>query len=215
MTAASAGGLDVPLRLVRHHLRDLPRVEVPPGYALRDFVPGDSTTWTTIQHEAEPTLPIDEATFVREFGSDIGRHAERCLFVVTEDGEPAGTITAWERPFVGGDPDPTDLAAVLAARHAARADPWGLPCWLAVRPTHQGRGLARPLVAAALERLAREHTRAYVLTSTSRTSAIRVYLDVGFEPDLDSRAAREAWARVVDTDPTLPPAGRDENASTP
>jgi len=132
---------------------------------------------------------------------------------VTDDGEPAGTITAWERPYVGGDPDPTDLAALLAARSEARADPWGLPCWLAVRPAHQGRRLARPLVAASLHRLARTYTRAYVLTSTSRTTAIRVYLHAGFEPDLDRRAAREAWAIAVDADPTLLRTGGDEGTS--
>ena len=109
-----------------------------------------------------------------------------------------------QRPFSAEPPEPNDLTALLAARQAAKATMWGLPCWLAVRPAHQGQGLARPLLAAVLGRVAQDHSRCYVLTSSRRTAAIRLYLGFGFRPDLEGPEGRAAWRHALAVDPTLP-----------
>jgi hypothetical protein len=45
--------------------------------------------------------------------------------------------------------------------------------------------------------MAEWHDRAWLLTQTSRIAAIKIYLDFGFEPDLEPPHAVEAWKKVA------------------
>lgn len=206
-TEAEPGPPDLPLRLVRPTLDDIPQHELPAGYSIRGYERGDTAVWTDIQRASEEHLRIDDTTFAREFGDDEDRLRDRCLFVVTDDGEAVGTVTAWEGPYVAYDSaviPPTDLRALLVARRAARAEePWGLPCWYAIRPAHQGHGLARPMLTAVLQRVARHHTRCWALTSTGRPKSIRLQVEFGFRPDLAVPQSRAAWEVAVEIDPGL------------
>lgn len=74
---------------------------------------------------------------------------------------------------------------------------WGRIHWVATRPAYQRRGLARAAMSDAMTRLARWHERAYLLTSSGRLGAIRIYLDFGFMPDLDFKDAVKAWRQVA------------------
>lgn len=197
---------DHPLRMVRLHLDDVPRHEVPLDFRIRGYRPGDDATWTDIQLEAEPFLEIDAGVFGREFGDDVGRLANRCLFLTTADGFAVGTVTAWQRPLMDSAPEalkPRDVRSFRAAVAQARAEPWGLCGWIAIRPEYQGRGLARPLISASLRRLAAEHARCFAVTSTARTVAIRLFVEFGFRPDLRQPAARDAWDRLAMRSPDL------------
>lgn len=209
---------DLPLRMVRVTPDPVPDHPLPVGYSFRGYRPGDAAVWTEIQRESEPHLVIDDTTFRYEFGDDENLLADRCLFVVTDHGDAVGTITAWQRPYVRYDPgvmDPHDLRALAAARRAAQVEPWGLPSWLAVRPAHQGHGLGRPLLAAALRRLTREHAGCWTLVPSDRPAAIRLNIEFGFRPDLALPQTREAWQVALAADPGLARLVADGDAEGP
>jgi len=94
--------------------------------------------------------------------------------------EAVGTATAWVD-------DLNDDPAV------------GRVHWVALVPTVQGRGLAKPLMTAVCHRLqALGHRRAYLTTSMARTAAIGLYLKFGFHPVLEGAEQHARWQIVVE-----------------
>lgn len=166
------------VRMVRPNLLGVPVVPFPDGFGIRAFRPGDEGLWTDIQRDAEPFFgpffAADNTLFETQFGDDLPGACERIFFIVDSRNCAVGTIGAWySRDFRGQD--------------------WGRIHWVAVRPAFQGRGLARAGLSYALERLAERHERAYLDTSAGRVGAIKLYLDAGFVPDLESPRDREVW----------------------
>jgi len=171
------GAADPYLVMIRPNLEDIPEFPFPEGYSMRPMRPGEDTLWTDIQRDAERIIPITEDLFEMEFGTDLRATLRRCFFIVNDDGVAVGTISAWySRDF--------------------RREDHGRIHWFAIRPAYRGRGLARPALSFALQRLAEWHERAWLDTSASRLPAIKLYLDFGFLPDLEALRAREAWAGV-------------------
>jgi GNAT superfamily N-acetyltransferase len=65
---------------------------------------------------------------------------------------------------------------------------------VAIRPEHQGQGLAKPLLSRVCRRLHElGHSRAYLTTSTSRVPAICLYHAFGFRPNLAGTARQQDW----------------------
>lgn len=167
---------DIPVRMIRPHLRDIPTVPFPEGFGIRALRRDEGPLWTDVQRDAEEIITIADDLFVRQFGDEPEQIERRCFFVVNPNGAAVGTISAWH----GGED------ATLGRIH-----------WVAVRPAYQGRGLGKAALAFALERLARWHERAFLDTSTTRIPALKMYLDLGFAPDLEQGPdARSAWRRV-------------------
>lgn len=84
------------------------------------------------------------------------------------------------------------LATLFIARGTGRQRHWdhlrldhGRLHWLAIHPDWQGRGLAKPLISAALTLLAQHHDSAYLMTQIERQAAIHLYQKFGFEPVID------------------------------
>ena len=102
------------------------------------------------------------ARFNEEFWPFLDEMAERCFFVEAADGRVVGTTTAWRGEMCG--------------------ERQGRIHWVAVAATHQGQGLAKVLMAAALEYMAANHERCYLTTQTTSARAIRLYLQLGFRP---------------------------------
>ncbi len=168
----------LPITMVRQTLDGIPDHPLPDGYRLRPYEPGDRRTWVTIWQATEPFLTITPETFDVEFGDDLPAMPKRCLFLVAPDGADVGTATAW-----------------YTRKYRGKA--WGRLHWLALLPSHQGRGLSKPLAAAVLKRMrSLGHRRAMLGTQTPRLAAIRTYLDVGFRPDMTAEHAERAWAVV-------------------
>ncbi len=157
-------------------LERVPVLDLPAGFAIGFYAPGDEAAWARIEHQAGE-FPDDEkalAHFAREFGGHRSEMSERCLFLHGPDGEPIGTSTAWY--------------GELGGRAIGRLH------WVAIVPRYQGRGLAKPLVSAAMARMRRWHSSSYLTTQTTSWIAVKVYLDFGFRPVFDKPDSREAWA---------------------
>ncbi len=166
--------------MVREDLNDLPDFSLPPGFGLRLFRPGDEPIWVDIEMRAGEFSTIEQGLgyFREEFGPYLNEMRERSLILETESGEPIGTSTAW--------------FGELAGHRMGRIH------WVAVVPEFQGRGLSKPLVGAAMQILARHHSEAFLTTQTSSWRAVGLYLQLGFQPVLDSKEAERAWLIVTE-----------------
>jgi GNAT superfamily N-acetyltransferase len=179
--AEGAAAANVSVTMARHDLEDIPRHPVPDGYAIRPFAPGDAAAWVEIQGAADAYNEITPALFRREFGDDPGEQARRILMLTAPDGAAVGTAAAWY------------VDARVGRVH-----------WVAIHPSHQGRGLAKPLlgrVCLALRDLG--HERAVLSTSTARIPAIALYLDFGFVPAVERPEDEAAWAELLGRVPAL------------
>lgn len=161
----------------RAHLHDIPGFPFPRGFGVRSMRPEDGAVWEEIERDAEPFFNLDPGLFAREFGGDAAEIAQRCYFITGERGEAVGTISAWHS-------------------RGGRGEAWGRIHWVAVRPAFQGKGLAKAGLSYALRRLAEWHGRAWLATQTARVGAIKLYLDFGFVPDVDTDGARQAWREL-------------------
>jgi len=165
------------LHMIRRDLADIPDVPFPEGYGIRPMQPDEGGLWMDIWRDAEPYLSIEDDLFERVFGSNLAAIGWRCYLVTGPRGVAVGTIAAW-------------------IREDDQGEPWGQVHWVAIRPAYRRLGLARAALAYTLRQLARWHDRAYLGTQSRRLGAIRLYLDLGFEPDLGHPGASEAWSRV-------------------
>ena len=139
--------------------------------------PGEGGLWEDIWRDAQEYQPFGPGLYEGQFSSDPQATGYRCYLIVDAKDVAVGTISAWyARDFKGQD--------------------YGAIHWVAVRPAYQERGLGKAGMSYALTQLARWHKRAMLNTQTKRLSAIKVYLDFGFRPDLEREGAMAAW-RIV------------------
>lgn len=164
----------------RADLEGLPAPRWPLGCGMRPMSLEEAPLWAEIQAEAEPFLTIDERLFHSEFGDAPEPIRERCFFIHDDRMREVGTISAWLTP---------------------EAPEQGRIHWVAVRPSAQGRGLARAALAEALWLMRRWHRSAWLATSTGRVAAIKLYLEAGFLPDVPSQHDRDAWLDLRDRYP--------------
>ncbi|MHC4940771.1 MAG: GNAT family N-acetyltransferase [Planctomycetota bacterium] len=147
-------------------------VELPARARLRPFAPGDRRRWVEIQESTGAYGSVSAEMFDREFG--YSDHADRILFVEMK-GEPVGISAAW-------------------FPEAGMPDSAGRVHWVAVKPSHQGRGLGRALVLATLKRLrALGYESAYLTTGSENEDAIGFYRSLGFEPAPRNENERRFW----------------------
>ena len=151
--------------MVRPHLNDIPRFDLPAPYTLRWYQPGDEQYWTSIHLEADRLNDITPELFRQQFGHDEAALAQRQAYLIDGDGTPVGTTSAWFN-------DPIAFPQFAG---------YGQVHWVAIHPEHQGKGLSRPLLGAVLERL-RDlgHASAFLDTDTDRHAAVHLYERFGF-----------------------------------
>jgi GNAT superfamily N-acetyltransferase len=164
--------------MVRPTLDDLPKLQLPPPFALRGHRPGDVAHWVRIQATADPFHQFSPEVFREQFGSDVSLWESRQVFLCDIEGTPVGTSTAWFNPDY-------------------RGGAWGRVHWLAITPAWQGRGLSKALLAETCRRLRQlGHDRAYLVTETVRVAAIRLYMKFGFRPEVRDQADMAAWENL-------------------
>jgi mycothiol synthase len=96
------------------------------------------------------------------------------VFFVTLEDHPVGTMCMFLHPGENGDiPEPG---------------------WVAVHPIHRGHGLGQQLWGATLGFIRdSDHNYAYLLTEDFRLPAIKMYLRLGFEPEMADPSHPERW----------------------
>ena len=168
---------NISVNMYREDLAGFPEPPMPEGYSTRLWGPGDEKTWVRVQAASEKFHKMTMESFEREFGKGRPALGDRQFFLVSPGGEDVGTITAW---CAGPQWGPN----------------WGLIHWVAIVPDHQGKKLAKPMMAVAMRKLRELHASACLNTSSARIPAIKVYLDFGFKPNMQTKDAAEAWAEV-------------------
>ncbi len=173
--------IDVGVHMVREHMHDIPQYALPAGYHFRPYRPGDGETWLQLQRAAEPFIPMTDTYFDEQYGADLDVLPDRMYFVESDDGEVAGTISAWWE------------------RNRSNPNERGRIHWVAVHPNHQRRGISKPMMTHAMRRLAQEYSAAVLGTSSGRPWAVKVYLDFGFRPEaaeLNDPKIYAAWVAL-------------------
>ena len=160
--------------MIRLDMRNIPQHALPPGYAMRAYRPADEELWVAINNQADTLQDITLKDFEDSYSGDIEGLRERMFFLREEGGRDVGTVTAWY--------DNERFGRRFGRIH-----------WLAIMPEFQGRGLAKPMMTVAMNRLAELHDRAFLTTSTARPIAIKVYLNFGFVPCIHRDEDEEAW----------------------
>ncbi len=166
--------------------------KLPEGYRFQYYKNGMAEDWCRIQYQAGAfdSMKAAEALFEREFAPHQKLLKERMLFILPAETseDPAGTASLWI-----GD----DFGEKRDRLH-----------WLAVAPSHQGKGLAKALVAEliACYREKGLGKGIYLTTQTESYKAINIYRQFAFEPSLaairknapegqafDEEQSRKAW----------------------
>ena len=161
------------LKMVRRDLKRLPRPRAARGYRLRAYRPGDEAEWARIVKAAiggnwDAKSAHSNLTGQERFFPD------GLFFAETSRGQIAGTACAWRR--TASECEEGELHMV------------------AVDENHRGHGLGRALCVAVL-RYFREKgfKRVRLSTDDFRLPAVKIYLDLGFEPVILDELHRQRW----------------------
>lgn len=152
--------------MLRPRLDDLPALDVPPGYRLRTYQPGDEPAWAEIM---ESTGGVGKEWTVERV---------RARVIEREQFDPSGMFFATS-DAAGGRP----VASATAWRTAPDERVTGNVHMVCALESHRGRGLGRLVTLAVLHRLSeRGFQRADLATDDWRLAAIKSYLGLGFVP---------------------------------
>lgn len=158
----------------RPNLLGLPRVELPPGYALGEAGPD----------AAEPLARL----LVTAFGENWEPGKVRRELLHNAD-VPKTFIVTWADAIV----------ATASAQIQPTAFPGsGVVHWVAADPTHSGKGLGCAVVTAVLRELSGMGLRdAVLITDDERLPAIAVYRRLGFMPEPCHASHPHRWTAVL------------------
>lgn len=164
--------------MIRRHMGGIPQHALPPGFSLRWHRNGDRETWVRIHELAEKHVTTSAAVYDQQFEKNETELARRQAFLVDPNGQDIGTASAWfDDNFCGKR--------------------FGRVHWVAIIPQYQGKGLAKPLMTAILNRLVElGHDRAYLSTANVRLPAINLYLSFGFEPNVSNENDKQVWEEI-------------------
>jgi mycothiol synthase len=159
----------------RRNLEGIPKPQLPRGFAVRTYQQGDELRWARIIGRAFQTQ-CTANVFKREIADQEMFEPERVFFLLHE-GEAIGTATAWVKPDLGRRSGYVHMVAIV--------------------PEDTGKGLGKVLTSAVLRFFKERGLRsAYLHTDDERLAAITTYLDLGFEPIIESEAVRRRWVEV-------------------
>jgi mycothiol synthase len=163
------------MRWPEHLLAAPPAVALPPGYALRTYRPGDEPRFYKLMGLAGWPGWNDE-----RLQPSLSRILPGGWFMATA--EPGGVI----------------VATAMALHNYAGFCPFrGDIGWVACDPAHAGRGLGTAVTAAATARLlAAGYSNIGLGTEDFRLAALRMYLRLGYVPELYVPGMAERWREI-------------------
>ena len=163
--------------MVRENGENVPAYSLPEGYHFAPFTPADEENWVRLQTEVThvENLQQGKKIFREEFlqaaaevpCEDCPGYEEvvkRTVQVKDTQDNLVGVATLWTGDTFGSL--------------------WQRVHWVAVHPDHQGKGLAKCMVARMLQ-LYRElgcETPVYLTSQTKSYRAVRIYKQMGFVP---------------------------------
>jgi len=154
----------------RNGFDNLPDVDVPAGFTLRCFQDGDEAAWDYMVGD------MCLEGFDKAIRSNRFFKPERVKMICYE-GKPVATATAW------GDEDGDESLSML---HMVAAD-----------PEFRGKGLGFCAVNAAMRHMKAEGKAAtYLTTDDFRIPAIKIYLKLGYVPDMAREGHAERWKEL-------------------
>lgn len=143
----------------------LKQVNLPDGFTVRNYLPGDENGWAEIETLVLEFEDISQAlTCHSHYLSQLEELCKRQWFVIAPNGVPAATATAWWTQTAKGR---------VPVVHA-----------LGCRPEYQGNGLGKAIAIKMLETFyeLEKGEDVWLDTQTWSYQAIGLYLDLGFIP---------------------------------
>ena len=166
--------------MTRADLTNIPEYALPEGFYLRLFQAGEQVEWARVETAAGEFA--SEAKAMERWNSEFGPHLtefeKRCVFLENDAGKIIGTTTGWYGSLVEGD-------EIIGRIH-----------WVSLIPEYQGKGLAKPLLTAAMKILEKYHMAAYLTSQTTSYKALNMYEQYGFKPVIRDEQDAEAWIIV-------------------
>ena len=165
------------LEMLRHNLDELPEIDIPDGYGLRTYLPGDEDAWCKIMEGNVGKEWTPEKC--REKLTGDPRFNAKSLFFATSGEEPVASACAWTRL-----PDEQVIGEVHMV--AALQD-------------HRGKRLGHLVNTAVLHRLKElGFQKAHLLSDDWRIPAIKSYLTAGFQPLNTHESHPFRWEKIYD-----------------
>ncbi len=167
--------------MINRALQSAPVIALPDTFHLRPYRDGDVAEWVRLHQEIEPETTWSADTFTGSLGQDPLRWHDRVLFLTDTSDQVLGSITAWnDAEYLGED--------------------MGRIHWVVLDPKIQGRGLSKPLLSAAIQRLITiGYSRAYLTTSTTFLPAVNLYGAFGFVPEPRNADEHARWVTAMHT----------------
>ncbi|MCL6509262.1 MAG: GNAT family N-acetyltransferase [Anaerolineae bacterium] len=147
-----------------------------PGYGLRTFRPGDEDDWLALLR-TEEAWEWDRARLDWMLAGGRGFMPPSGIFFATKDDRP--------------------VAAACTFLYPDEAPPAGELGWVITHPGHRRRGLALQVCRAVLGYIRNSgYSYAFLKTEDFRTAAVKMYLQIGFEPEMVHPGHPAWWAAL-------------------
>ena len=167
----------VNLIMVRENGAPVPQYNLPEGYEIQPLGVDEGIKWEQVLLDAGFSRQDIGGVFDKEFAPHSEEFDRVLMLKDCKTGQYIGTISAWfNDQWHGGG--------------------WGQIHWVGLSNAYQGRGLAKPLMSAAMNMLVARHEHSFLVTQPIRSKAIQMYLSYGFEPYVCSQEEAEGWKEV-------------------
>lgn len=170
--------------MIRENAENIPTITLPEGYCFAPFTPADEEQWIRLQ---------TEVTHVESYTQ--GKQIFREEFLQASDDVPCEECPGYEdmvrRTVQIKDAGDNLVGVATLWMGDTFGKLWQRVHWVAVHPDHQGKGLAKCMIARILhlyEELGCE-TPIYLTTQTKTYRAVRIYRQMGFTPYMGEKPA--------------------------
>ena len=168
--------------MIRDNADNIPVYPLPEGYHFAPFTPADEENWVRLQAEVTHVESLQQ-----------GRQIFREEFLQASGDVPCEKCPGYEavvkRTVQVKDTRENLVGVATLWKGNTFGENWQRVHWVAVHPDHQGKGLAKCILARMLE-LYKEigcNTPVYLTTQTKTYRAVRIYKQMGFVPYLGEK----------------------------